>query len=147
MSAFLQWEIIKNHHSQLLKRPNVRPLSAEKFNVRNIHGMKANGYINQKAIHIAPGKDNKGVVMTTKKSKNVNHPGIQLSSNTMTAGPRRLLWKMARSIKKTGYRKDLKKSCLRRASAILKSQRPGGAVSKRKRRRGAASKKPRVSTA
>jgi large subunit ribosomal protein L28e len=42
----------------------------------------------------------------------------------MKAGPRRSLYKLRRFVLKNGYRKDLTKAALRRASAVLKSQKP-----------------------
>ncbi|CAG0895720.1 unnamed protein product [Darwinula stevensoni] len=140
MTDFLQWEIIKNHHAYLVKRPNVRPLSKELFNVRNIHGMKANGLIHRRAISIQPANDNKGVIVTKKNPKRLRQPASQNYSVVMKAGPRRLLWKLARMFKYQNYRRDLKKATLRRASAILKSQRTKIAK-KRTVKRGMSSKK------
>merc|ERR1712071_26293 len=63
MSSFVQWEIIKNNHCQLIKRKTTKPMSAEPFNVRNIHSMKSNGFINPRALSITPAKDGKGIVV------------------------------------------------------------------------------------
>merc|ERR1712071_337851 len=125
MSSFVQWEIIKNNHCQLIKRKTTKPMSAEPFNVRNIHSMKSNGFINPRALSITPAKN----------GSRVSRPGKQISATVMKSGPRRVLLKLARSFKKTGYRKDLKKATLRRASVILRGQRAGGYTQKRKSRR------------
>merc|ERR1712071_232110 len=141
MSSFVQWEIIKNNHCQLIKRKTTKPMSAEPFNVRNIHSMESNGFINPRALSITPAKDCKGIVVRQKNGSRVSRPGKQISATVMKSGPRRVLLKLARSFKKTGYRKDLKKATLRRASVILRGQRAGGYTQKRKSRRGVASKK------
>jgi large subunit ribosomal protein L28e len=46
------------------------------------------------------------------------------NKTTLKSGPRRSLYKLRRFIIKNGYRKDLTKAALRRASAVLKSQKP-----------------------
>ncbi|CAG0915196.1 unnamed protein product [Notodromas monacha] len=123
-SRFLTWEIVKNHHAYIMKRPNIRTLSKEPGNVRNIHSFKANGFIHPKTIDIQPAKDNKGVVITRRKRNKMNRPAAQTKSMIMKTGPRRLLWKVARVIVTDRYRHDLKKAAMRRASAILQSQKP-----------------------
>lgn len=42
----------------------------------------------------------------------------------MKTGPRRSLYKLKRLLQKNKYRTDLTKAALRRASAVLKSQKP-----------------------
>ncbi|KAG7171840.1 60S ribosomal protein L28-like [Homarus americanus] len=58
-----------------------------------------------------------------KKPFSTNKPGKNLVKTTIKAGPRRALNSIRRFIKFNHYRKDLKKAALRRASAILRSQR------------------------
>jgi large subunit ribosomal protein L28e len=58
-----------------------------------------------------------------------NKPARNLNKVTFKAsnGSRRVLSKIRRTIRKTGYRNDLKNTALRRASAFLRAQKPKSA--------------------
>lgn len=53
-----------------------------------------------------------------------NRPAKNTVKVTMKAGPRRSLSKLKNLMKSNRYRRDLKSAALRRASAVLKSQKP-----------------------
>merc|ERR1712110_999860 len=64
----------------------------------------------------------KGFVLTVKKGKG-NRPANSTDSVTMKGGARSSLPKI-KSMRKQRYRKDLTKAALRRASAIIRSDKP-----------------------
>jgi len=73
-------------------------------------------------VGIEPAADGKGLVLVNKKTKFLNKPSKNLNKATIKHGARRSL----RSVKNfftSNYRNDLKMAALRRASAVLRSQR------------------------
>ncbi|XP_042216381.1 60S ribosomal protein L28-like [Homarus americanus] len=124
MSADLCWQIIRDNHAHLLKKRNVKkPFSTEANNLKNVNSPRYNGICKKKVIGIEPAAGGKGIILSHKTSKYQNKPGKNLVKTTIKAGPRRALNSIRRFIKFNHYRKDLKKAALRRASAILRSQR------------------------
>merc|ERR1711978_289702 len=104
------------------KRGVKKPFSTEACNLTNRNAQRYNGLVNNKAVGVSAAADNKGFVLTTKKSKNANRLSKGLVSTTMKAGPGRSLQKMKAVLVKGRYRKDLTKAALRRAAAISRSQ-------------------------
>ncbi|XP_071512860.1 large ribosomal subunit protein eL28 [Panulirus ornatus] len=124
MSADLCWQIIRNNHSHLFKKRNVKkPFSSEPNNLKNVNSPRYNGWCKKKVIGIEPAADNKGIILSHKTSKYQCKPAKNLVKTTIKAGPRRALNSIRRFIRYNRYRKDLKMAALRRASAILRSQR------------------------
>uniref|UniRef100_A0A1B6EMQ6 Large ribosomal subunit protein eL28 n=1 Tax=Cuerna arida TaxID=1464854 RepID=A0A1B6EMQ6_9HEMI len=125
MSAHLHWMIIRNNNAYLLKKRNIRkPLSTEPNNLLNIASFRYNGLVHKKSIGIEgpPEKGGKGFVAVYKRAKAVHKPAKCTVKRTFKAAPRRSLHKLKRLIMANKYRTDLCKAALRRASAILKSQ-------------------------
>ncbi|XP_059477952.1 large ribosomal subunit protein eL28 [Neocloeon triangulifer] len=123
--AHLSWAIIRNNNAFIMKRRNItKPFSTEPNNLSNLASFRFNGLIHKKTIGIEPAKDNKGFQLVWKKTRNQHRLAKLTNKTTMKAGPRRSLYKLRKFILKNGYRKDLTKAALRRASAVLKSQRP-----------------------
>jgi large subunit ribosomal protein L28e len=52
------------------------------------------------------------------------NPAKRQCTVTMKSGPRRSLGKLKKVINKNKYRRDLKQAALKRASAVLRSQKP-----------------------
>jgi large subunit ribosomal protein L28e len=73
---------------------------------------------------VTPAADNKGFVVTTKRSKLAHKPAKATVSVTMKAGLGRSLHKTKGALCKQRYRKDLTKAAMRRAAAIVRSQKP-----------------------
>merc|ERR1711872_1025524 len=116
MSADLCWAIVRNNHSFLLKKRNVKkPFSTEANNLKNVNSPRYNGFCPNKVVGIAPATGDKGIVLTYKPAKCI-------VKTTIKAGPRRALNSVSRFVRFNKYRKDLKMMALRRASAILRSQ-------------------------
>lgn len=93
-------------------------------NLKGKNSFRFNGLVQNKTIGVNLSADKKGVVMTTKKQTGRLQPCKSINSVTFkqASGPRRVLSKIRNTIRKTGYRKDLKTLALRRASALMNGQ-------------------------
>merc|ERR1712029_116730 len=124
MSADLAWAICRDNHSYLLKKRTIKkPFSTEANNLKNVNSQRYNGFCAKKVIGVEPAEGGKGIVLAYKTSKYQNKPGKNMIKTTIKAGPRRVLNSVRKFVKANRYRKDLKMAALRRASAILRSQR------------------------
>merc|ERR1712012_989568 len=99
MSADLQWMVIRNNSSFLLKGSG-QTFSREANNLKARNSFRFNGLVQKKTVGIEAAADGKGVVLVTKNARNQSKPA---GSHT---------------------REDLKNAALRRASALLASQKP-----------------------
>ncbi|XP_053381416.1 60S ribosomal protein L28-like [Mercenaria mercenaria] len=122
-SPELLWGIIRNNSSFLLKGSG-QTYSREANNLRSRNSYRYNGLIHRKSLGVEPAKDGKGVVLVTRKSGVVGRPGKSYNRVELKKGGRKTLTTIRNSIRKGRYRKDLKMAAVRRASAILKSQKP-----------------------
>ncbi|XP_042889600.1 60S ribosomal protein L28-like [Penaeus japonicus] len=124
MSADLCWQIIRNNHAYLVKRRDIKkPFSTEANNLKNVNSARYNGFCRNRIIGIEPASDGKGIVLAFKTRKHKNKPAKNIVKTTIKSGPRRALNSIRRFIRFNHYRGDLKMAALRRASAILRSQR------------------------
>ena len=111
------------------KRGCPKPFNTDPLNLTNKNSKRYVGMANTKAVGIQalPKKfaDNKekGFVLTVKKG-NANRPVNATATVTMKSGARASLPKIRSMLGKQRYRKDLTKAALRRASAIIRSQKP-----------------------
>ncbi|XP_069671474.1 large ribosomal subunit protein eL28 [Periplaneta americana] len=125
MSAHLTWMIVRNNNAYLLKKRNIKkPFSTEPNNLSNLSSFRYNGLIHKKSVGIVATPDNKGFTVVYKKSKASHKPAKSTVKRTMKGGPRRSLYKLKKLMNANKYRTDLTKAALRRASAVLKSQKP-----------------------
>jgi len=123
MSADLSWMIIKNSNAFLSKKTNIKkPFSKEPMNLTNLASKRYNGLVHDNSIGVESAPNNKGFTVITKKRKLANKPGKSLVKMNFTSGPRRSLFKLRKYLLGNNYRKDLIQASLRRASAILESQ-------------------------
>ncbi|KAJ9584527.1 hypothetical protein L9F63_021137 [Diploptera punctata] len=123
MSAHLTWMIIRNNNSYLVKKRDIKkPFSTEPNNLNNLSSFRYNGLVHKKSVGIVAAPDNKGFTVVYKKAKAA--PAKSVVKRTMKTGPRRSLYKLKRLLNANKYRTDLTKAALRRASAVLRSQRP-----------------------
>merc|ERR1719433_1398851 len=128
VSSEIAWGIIRDNSCFLLKKRGVKkPFSTEACNLTNRNAMRYNGLVNTKAVGVTAAADNKGFVVTTKRAKLSHKPAKATIAVTMKAG-----------LNKQRYRKDLTKAAMRRAAAIVRSQKP---LPKRKGSKIAAAKK------
>nr|ACY71315.1 ribosomal protein L28 [Chrysomela tremula] len=125
MSSHLVWGIIRNNNAFLLKKRNIsKPFSTEPNNLTNLSSYRYNGLIHKKSVGIVDAPDKKGFTVVYKKSSKQNKPRQTTVKRTMKSGPRRCLYKLKRLLNCNKYRTDLTKAALRRASAVLRSQKP-----------------------
>ncbi|CAG9771097.1 unnamed protein product [Ceutorhynchus assimilis] len=125
MSSHLVWGIIRNNNAFLLKKRNIsKPFSTEGNNLTNLNSYRYNGLVHKKTVSVVDAADKKGFTVVYKKNKKQNKPRQNLVKRTFKSGPRRSLYKLKTLLKSNKYRTDLTKAALRRASAVLRSQRP-----------------------
>ncbi|CAH2979439.1 unnamed protein product [Chilo suppressalis] len=86
--------------------------------------IRYNGLIHKKSVSVVEDVVRKGFTVVYKKAKATNKPAKNTVRRPFKAGARRSLYKLKRFMKANHYRTDLCKATLRRASAILRSQRP-----------------------
>ncbi|XP_072281498.1 large ribosomal subunit protein eL28 [Pyxicephalus adspersus] len=134
MSAHLQWMIIRNCSSFLIKRNN-QVYSTEPNNLKARNSFRYNGLIHKKTVGIEPAADGKGIVVVLKKRAGQRKPATSYEKISINKNARATLNSVRHIISKNKYRRDLRMAALRRASAILRSQKP--VVVKKKRTRAA----------
>ena len=127
MSSDIAWAIVRNNSAYLLKKRGCpKPFNTDPLNLTNKNSKRYVGLVNTKAVGIQPlpkkGSE-KGFVLTVKKG-NANRPANSKASVTMKSGARASLPKIRSMLGKQRYRKDLTKAALRRASAIIRSEKP-----------------------
>ncbi|XP_049780433.1 60S ribosomal protein L28 [Schistocerca cancellata] len=125
MSSHLSWMIIRNNNAYLLKKRNInKPFSTEPNNLINVSSYRFSGLIHRKSVGLVAAPDSKGFTVVCKKFKASHKPAKSVTKRTMKAGPRRSLYKLKRLLKANRFRSDIRKAALRRASAVLRSQKP-----------------------
>ncbi|XP_045464154.1 60S ribosomal protein L28-like [Harmonia axyridis] len=125
MSSHLVWSIIRNNNAFLLKKRNIsKPFSTEPSNLTNLNSYRYNGIVHKKTVGIVDGPDKKGFTVVCQRPKKQNKPKERTIKTTFKSGPRRSLYKLKKLLKSDRYRTDLTKVALRRASAVLRSQKP-----------------------
>uniref|UniRef100_W5M5F9 Large ribosomal subunit protein eL28 n=2 Tax=Lepisosteus oculatus TaxID=7918 RepID=W5M5F9_LEPOC len=134
MSAHLQWMVIRNCSSFLLKR-NGQTYSTEPNNLKSRNSFRFNGLVHRKTVGVEPAADGKGIVVVLKKRAGQRKPATSYEKITVNKNSRATLSSLRHIIRKNKYRKDLRMAALRRASALLRSQKP--VVVKKKRTRAA----------
>merc|ERR1739838_585117 len=78
--------------------------------------------VHKKTVGVETTEDGKGVVLVTKRSKEQNKLSKSMVKSTLKGGQRAVLTTISRTIRKNRYRKDLQMAAMRRASALMKSQ-------------------------
>ncbi|XP_069738804.1 LOW QUALITY PROTEIN: large ribosomal subunit protein eL28 [Phaenicophaeus curvirostris] len=138
MSAHLQWMIVRNCSSFLIKRNN-QTYSTEPNNLKARNSFRYNGLIHRKTVGVEPAPDGKGIVVVLKKRAGQRKPATSYTRVLIRRDARATLSSVRHLISKNRYRRDLRMAALRRASAILRSQKP---VVVKKKRGGRAAKTP-----
>merc|ERR1712115_287376 len=100
-------------------------LSREPNNISAKNSFKSNGLVNKHVVGVKAA--DKGVVLTT-KSKG------QLTSTTLSRGGRRTIKTIRAATAGSYYRPDLTDSAVRKASAILRSQKNKNVAKRRSRK-------------
>ena len=126
MSAELQWLLIRNSSSFLIRRKGVS-FTTEPHNLKNKNSFKYCGLVNRKTIGVtyADPRKKTGIVMTTKRRRNTRKPAAMYVNHQFQLKDRRRCYRSIRKfLGSTDYRQDLKEVAVRRASAIMASQIP-----------------------
>ncbi|KAM0256162.1 hypothetical protein ACHAQJ_005139 [Trichoderma viride] len=129
ISSDLVWEVVRTNNSFLHKtgaRSNGGiQLSRDPLNLTNKHSRKYAGFVNEKAVGIAPGEKG-GVVVISKKAAASAQPAKNIATTTIGGGKstRKTFKAVASQVAKSGYRADLREAAVERVSAIRKSQLP-----------------------
>mmetsp|Transcript_12890 Transcript_12890/g.12979 ORF Transcript_12890/g.12979 Transcript_12890/m.12979 type:complete len:142 (+) Transcript_12890:7-432(+) len=136
MSADLQWAILRNHSSFLVrKRKGTQgDLTSEPGNLTQINSFKFSGLANTKTVGLTV--ENKKVVLTTKKLKGTNKPKSANSSSQlnkhMVGGSCRAAETINKLVSGNQYRADLAKFAVARYHALHKSLETKPAPKKRR---------------
>ena len=123
MSAPLQWMVVRNSSSFLIKR-NHQTYSTEPNNLKSRNSFRYNGLIHRKTLGVEPAPDGKGVLVVLKKRSGQRKPAASYDRISIRRNARATLSSLRHLVRKNRYRPDLRMAALRRASAILRSQRP-----------------------
>merc|ERR1711872_74381 len=124
MSADLYWMVVRDTSSFMMKGrlSKSKIFTKEPMNLTGLHSLTSSGTVGTKAVGVAAAGDNKGVVVVTKKPKAANKPGSSTTSVTLKKGRRAVIKSVANSV--STFNKTKKRAAMKRASAILRSQRP-----------------------
>ncbi|PKI83286.1 hypothetical protein MVES_003040 [Malassezia vespertilionis] len=139
----LQWLLIRKTNSNIVKQKGLgRVFTRETGNVSALHNYKCSSLVNDKSVSIVPAKDGKGVLVATHKSK-ANPRAIKNTYNVhhVQGGARRVAGAVANIVAKSGYRPDLRKASVARATAIVNAQRCAVREPRQRAPRGAAARK------
>jgi len=125
MSSDLEWLLIRSFNSFKVNRvPEGPTFSTEAGNLRNIHSSKHSGLANAKVIGVSD--RNGAITISTRKTSGPSHGASGATEHTQIrqgSGPRRVAG-AASNFARRGYRPDLRKAVLARASALLSAQKP-----------------------
>ncbi|KAK7814074.1 hypothetical protein U0070_020933 [Myodes glareolus] len=116
MSAHLQWMVVLNCSSFLIKR-NKQMYSTEPNNLKVRSSFRYNGLIHRKTVGVEPAADGKG-------SSGQRKPATPYVRTTINKNARAPLSSIRHMIRKNKCRPDLRMAAIHRASAILRSQKP-----------------------
>ncbi|KAJ6642736.1 60S ribosomal protein L28 [Pseudolycoriella hygida] len=121
-SADLNWLIIRNNNAHLLKKTNIKkPFSTERNNLTNVSSFRYSGLVHSKTLAVVPA-DKTGFTVVYKKQGQVIKPAKSSVRVTFKHGARRSLKKLKNLLRFNKYRADLRQAALRRASAVIRSQ-------------------------
>ncbi|KAL9987864.1 hypothetical protein ACROYT_G002237 [Oculina patagonica] len=126
--------ILRNNSCFLLKNQGTT-FTKEPLNLTGRHSFKSSGLVNKKVVGVAADPSGKGVVLSTKKTKYANKPAKVNSKVTLAGDSRRTVKTIKNLCGKNLYRQDLEDAAVRRACAILRSQRATTGVQKKRTRR------------
>ncbi|KAF2484658.1 ribosomal L28e protein family-domain-containing protein [Neohortaea acidophila] len=124
ISQDLIWEVVRHRNAYLVKRKTGGGVqfSRDPMNLTNKHSRKHAGFVNEKAIGVAP---NDNTVQLTTKTSKPHQPAksTHQTSFSASASNRKVYKSVVNSTAKKGYRSDLRAEAVARASAIKQSQR------------------------
>ncbi|CAN7993924.1 unnamed protein product [Ixodes hexagonus] len=124
MSSDLQWMVVKDRSCFLVKKRLIKTwFSTDPLNPKGTHAKRYSGTVLNKALTVEPHSTGKGVNLVYKKQSHRKKPVKSLDRVPLRKGARRTMSSIKKWVKgHKNYRRDLRMLCLRRASAILRSQ-------------------------
>lgn len=127
VSRDLLWVLTNNTNNATFKRKGLRQrFTTDPFNPKGIANYRFSGGIQKKALTVEPHTSGKGVTLVYRKGNQQNKPAKSIVRVPLTKDSRRTLRTIKRFCNRNYYRTDLKNVALRRASALLRSQKPRG---------------------
>ncbi|XP_055349109.1 60S ribosomal protein L28-like [Paramacrobiotus metropolitanus] len=125
MSADLVWQIIRNNHAFLKRQRGVcKTFSKEPGNLKGINSPRLNGIANRNVFAIQPAAaGTKGLVFTTSRPIGSRKVKQNNRRSNLKRGARPSYRTIRNSLRGAGAPRKIRSLALRRASAILSSQR------------------------
>eukprot|EP00731_Ephydatia_muelleri_P035798 Em0162g4a len=108
--------------------------STEPNNLKGTNSYKYNALVNKKAVAVVAAPDNKGVVLCTKKKTAQRKPATMFNRTVIRSDLRHTNKVIRKVLGTSGYRADLIEAGVRKADAILASQKPAKRLQAKKRR-------------
>jgi len=107
-----------------MKRKHMPTLTKEPHNLKGRNSFRYNGLVQKRTVGLEPASSGKGIVLVTRNSGSVRKPAKNYTRTELKHNSRKTLKTIARTLFNGRYRKDLKMCAVRRASALLRSQKP-----------------------
>jgi len=147
-SADVQWQLLRNNHSFLVKRDG-HVFSAEPLNLANKHSYKYSGLVNPKVVGVVASKKTGGkktisLVTRSSKATSVQRPRdlVNVGLNKHVRNHRvRAAQTIQTLTSGSHYRADLTRFAVARYHALHRATKVKPALPQPKKRRGAAAKK------
>jgi hypothetical protein len=123
VSRDLLWILTNNNNAHMMKQRGIRSrLSRDPLNPKGIQSFRNAGSLQDRAITVQPDPSGKGVVLVHKNRSNKRSPAKSLTRISLRRSAGKTIQTIKRFVNGKKYRKDQKTVLLRRASAILTSQ-------------------------
>ena len=133
VSRDLLWLATKDFNAHMFKRKGIRKVfSTDPLNPRGFQTLANAGSVQPKALNVLPHPSGRGVQLVFKKRTVVTKPSTSIIKVPLTHSAGKTVKAIKNFCNKSHYRRDLKTVALRRASAILRSQKARKAASSRK---------------
>lgn len=123
VSRDLVWMLTNKHNAQMFKRPGIsQRFTTDPLNPKGLQTFRNSGSVQSHALSVQADPSGKGVVLLRKDAKHAQRPAKSVTRISLKRGAARTMKSIKNVVNKTGHRKGLKTALLRRASAILLSQ-------------------------
>ncbi|XP_018025024.1 60S ribosomal protein L28 [Hyalella azteca] len=116
------WSILRKNHAFLMKRDHCKPFSKERYNLKNIHSKKYNGFIPKSVIDVASTKGNRGIVISHRKKGHQFRPALNYCRESIRTSDRHIFRHIRILTRGLKCRQDLEMTALARASTLLRAQ-------------------------
>jgi len=107
-----------------MKRKHMPTLTKEPHNLKGRNSLRYNGLVQKRTVGVEAAASGKGVVLVTRNGASMRKPAKNYSRVELKRNARKTLKTIGHTLFEGNYRRDLKMCAVRRASAILRSQKP-----------------------